>query len=181
MAWDCVTTPTDSEYKSMGHYQAQRQQTNTHFSCMHILGAMTAANGSNFTLFSSLVPQAPQFSIPPPLLELLVYITIGLDWGSPAWMLINQGVANSTLAFYESGERRYLSFCNHFHCQPLPINKATLLYFVAFLFATSLSYQTVRSYLCAVCHLKILNNLPESGFTLSLELCLEGPPVRWPS
>ena len=150
MAWDCVTTPTDSEYKSMGHYQAQRQQTNTHFSCMHILGAMTAANGSNFTLFSSLVPQAPQFSIPPPLLELLVYITIGLDWGSPAWMPINQGVANSTLAFYESGERRYLSFCNHFHCQPLPINKATLLYFVAFLFATSLSYQTVRSYLCAV-------------------------------
>lgn len=58
-----------------------------HFSCMHIQGAMkTAADAlsrNNLTLFSSLIPQALQFSVPPPLFKLL--ITIRPDWGSPAW------------------------------------------------------------------------------------------------
>ena len=58
-----------------------------HVSCMHVPGAMnTAADAlsrNNLPLFSSLVPQARQYSIPTALVELL--ITSRPDWGSQAW------------------------------------------------------------------------------------------------
>ena len=75
--------------------------------------------------------------------------------------LIDQGIAKSSLTSYESGKRRYLSFCAQFGCCPLPVNETTLLRFVAYLFSSSLSYQTVRLYLSAVRHLQIVNNLPD--------------------
>ena len=58
-----------------------------HFSAEHIAGVMnTAADAlsrNNLTLFSSLVPQVPQISLPPSLRQLL--ITTKPDWGSQAW------------------------------------------------------------------------------------------------
>ena len=75
--------------------------------------------------------------------------------------LINRGVAKSTLTFYATGKRRYLSFCTQFQCRPLPVEESTLLRFVAFLSSASLSYASVRSYLCAVRHLQIMSNLPD--------------------
>ena len=58
-----------------------------HYSCVHVPGVLNAAadalSRNNLTLFSSLVPQAPQFTIPPSLFKLL--IATRPDWGSPAW------------------------------------------------------------------------------------------------
>ena len=66
---------------------------------------------------------------------------------------------------YESGKRRYLSFCRQFNLTPLPVDERTLCRFVAFLFSSSLSYQSVRSYLSAVRHLQIVNGWPDPALT----------------
>ena len=90
--------------------------------------------------------------------------------------LIAGGVAKSTLASYESGKKRYLSFCAHFNLQTLPVEEAVLCAFVAFLFSHTLSFQSVRSYLSAVCHLQVMNGLPDpsrSSFPL-LDYALKG-------
>ena len=75
--------------------------------------------------------------------------------------LIGQGIAKSTLRSYDTGKKRYLSFCTQFKCCPLPVTEATLLRFVAHLASSDLTHQTVRLYLCAVRHLQIVNNLPD--------------------
>lgn len=58
-----------------------------HFSATHVPGALnTAADAISrnlLSLFSSLVPQAPQFTLPPALDQLL--IATRPDWGSPDW------------------------------------------------------------------------------------------------
>ena len=58
-----------------------------HFTAVHIPGVLnTAADAlsrDNLHLFSSLVPNTPQFLVPPPLSQLL--ITSRPDWGSPHW------------------------------------------------------------------------------------------------
>ena len=58
-----------------------------HFSAKHVPGVLnTAADAisrNNLPLFSSLVPQAPQSIVPPPLTQLL--ISVRPDWGSPDW------------------------------------------------------------------------------------------------
>ena len=56
--------------------------------------------------------------------------------------ILTRGVADSTLATYESGKRRYLAFCSQFHLAPLPIIESTLCRFVAFLATTSPSSPT---------------------------------------
>ena len=58
---------------------------------------------------------------------------------------------------YESGKRCYLSFCRQFNPSPLPVNEGILCRFVAFLFSSSLSHQSIRLYLSAVRHLQIMN------------------------
>ena len=75
--------------------------------------------------------------------------------------LINWRVADSTLRSYTSGKKRYLEFCSHCHCRPLPVSEMRLLHFVAHLASASLSYQTVRLYLSAVRHLQIMSDLPD--------------------
>ena len=75
--------------------------------------------------------------------------------------LLDRGVAQSTLAAYQSGKRRYFSFCAQFNFPPLPLQEHVLCQFVAFLFSASLSYQSIRSYLSAVRHLQITQGLPD--------------------
>lgn len=79
--------------------------------------------------------------------------------------LIDRGVANSTLAAYGTGKKRYLSFCRQFNLPSLPVCEATLCRFVAFLFSSSLSYQSIRSYLSAVRHLQIMSGLPDPSLS----------------
>lgn len=66
---------------------------------------------------------------------------------------------------YATGKRRYLSFCQQFSFPPLPVCEAVLCRFVAFLFSSSLSYQTIRSYLSAIRHLQIMSGLPDPSFS----------------
>ena len=68
-------------------------------------------------------------------------------------ILIDRGVSTATLTSYESGKRCYLSFCTTHNLTPLPVDEPRLLRFVASLFESSLSYQSIRSYLSAVRHL----------------------------
>ncbi len=72
--------------------------------------------------------------------------------------LIERGVAGSTLAAYNSGKRL---FCTILDVPPLQLNVPIILLFVAYLFTTSLSHQTIRSYLGAIRHLQIESGLPD--------------------
>ena len=87
------------------------------------------------------------------------------DLDSTVCALVKRGVANATLMAYASGKRRYLSFCAQFHYKPLPVEESTLLRFVAFLFSSSLSYSSIRLYLCTIHHLQIMGNLPDLALT----------------
>lgn len=62
---------------------------------------------------------------------------------------------------YASGKKRYLGFCVQFGVPPLPLSEIVLCRFVAFLFASSLSYQSIRCYLSAARHLQIMMGLPD--------------------
>lgn len=79
--------------------------------------------------------------------------------------LVSRGVSHSTLASYETGKRRYLSFCSQYSLSPLPLAESVLCRFVAFLFSASLSYQSIRSYLSAIRHLQITQGLPDPALT----------------
>lgn len=86
---------------------------------------------------------------------------------------------------YNSGKRRYISFCTQFHYTPFPVEEAVLCRFVAFLFSASLSYQTIRSYLSAVRHMQITVGLPDPALASfpRLDYALKGarrehPPSR---
>jgi integrase len=90
--------------------------------------------------------------------------------------LFDRGVSKSTLTSYESGKRRYLSFCAQFNLSPIPLTETVLCRFVAFLCTESLSYQSVRSYLSAIRHLQITHGLPDPALTTfsRLEYVLKG-------
>ena len=66
---------------------------------------------------------------------------------------------------YESGKRRYLAFCQQYHFPPLPLAESVLCRFVATLFQSALSPQSVRLYLSAVRHLQITAGLPDPSLT----------------
>lgn len=79
--------------------------------------------------------------------------------------LIERGVAPSTLTTYDSGKKRYISFCTEFHFTPLPVEESVLCRFVAFLSLVPLSHQSIRSYLSAVRHMQIMSGLPDPVFS----------------
>ena len=97
--------------------------------------------------------------------------------------LINQGVAESTLASYVSGKRWYLSFCTQFHYLLMRPLFCTLLHFCSH--PPLAIRQLHRLYLCAACHLQILNNLPDPALASFCRLNYalrgirrEGPPKQ---
>lgn len=59
-----------------------------HFTVKHVPGLLnTAADAisrNHLSLFASLVPQAPRFTLPPALDQLLIHTRP--DWGSPDWI-----------------------------------------------------------------------------------------------
>ena len=77
---------------------------------------------------------------------------------------------------YESGQRRFLSFCAQFHLSPLPASELVLCRFVAFLASQGVAYGSVRSYLCAVRHLQIMRGFADPSLSPfpRLELTLKG-------
>lgn len=79
--------------------------------------------------------------------------------------LIGRGVTQSTLTAYDSGKRRYLAFCTQFNIAPLPTTEPQLLHFEVCLFQSSLSYQSIKSYLSAVRHLQIVSGYPDPALS----------------
>ena len=86
------------------------------------------------------------------------------------------GIAESTKKVYESGQRRFLTFCQQHSRNPLPATEVLLCHFVAFLASSGLSYGSVRSYLSAVRHLHIISSLPDPSLSSfpRLEYVLKG-------
>ena len=75
-------------------------------------GVADALSWDNTTSVSFLLPQALLEHIGDPRL-------VGL--------LIDQGVADSTLRSYISGKKHYLEFCSHCYCRPLSVSEIILL------------------------------------------------------
>ena len=69
--------------------------------------------------------------------------------------LFSAGLAPSTRRNYQSGSRRYLSFCEQYDFHPFPTTESTLTRFVAFLFESQLTGATVKNYLAVVRHAQI--------------------------
>ena len=81
--------------------------------------------------------------------------------GVPSLDRLVHSLIGTTLRAYTSGKKRYMEFCDHFCLLPLPVSEVTLLRFVAHLASLRLSYQTVKLYLSAVCHMQIMSNIPD--------------------
>ena len=71
-----------------------------------------------------------------------------------------------------AGKRRYIEFCEKTAAALLPATEKLLCHFVAYLKEEGLWHQTVKSYLAAVRHLQISNNMgdPKIGPMPQLEL-----------
>lgn len=62
----------------------------------------------------------------------------------------------STQRTYQSGKKRYISFCVKYKVEyPIPVSEKLLCYFVSFLAKEGLAHSTIKSYLSAVRHLQI--------------------------
>ncbi len=82
-------------------------------SCVHVPRVLNVAadalSRDNLPLFISLVPQAPQFTIPPALVKLL--ITTRPDWGHPTGLGCSPPRWPGRGQFHtESGKQRYLTY-----------------------------------------------------------------------
>ena len=80
-------------------------------------------------------------------------------------LLLNQGVAPNASTSYQSGLRRYQSFCTQFNSSPFPLLQTTLCRFVAFLHELHLSASTICLYLSALRFHQISLGGPETTFT----------------
>ena len=63
---------------------------------------------------------------------------------------LGQAVAPSTSQAYQSGQRRFSSFCQEAGLQPLPLTESLLCLFVSHLAVVGLTHSTIKSYLSAV-------------------------------
>ena len=64
--------------------------------------------------------------------------------------LFTEGLAPATRRVYQSGESRYIRFCQDSRRAPYPATEDTLLLFVAHLHKSHLAHGTIKSYLAAV-------------------------------
>ena len=78
--------------------------------------------------------------------------------------LASQGLATATASSYGTGVRRYLAFCARFVLQAFPLSELVLCRFVALLVHESISYGTIRMYLCAIRHRQLLDGGPDPAF-----------------
>ncbi len=73
-----------------------------------------------------------------------------------------RGLAPSTHKTYKSGITKFIQFCNQYHvASPLPVSQSLFCYFAAYLATSGLSPGTIKTYLAAVRHLQIAQNLPD--------------------
>ena len=134
-----------------------------HFSAEHIPGiSNTAANAlsrDNIHLFSLLVPQVLQATVPSSIQELL--LLEAPDWTSPRWtslfcLSLPRDLLPPHLRHNRSGIRQYTAFCWQFWLTPLPLSDLNLCRFVSYLHQQQLSPASVRLYLATLHYLQIV-------------------------
>ncbi len=74
-----------------------------------------------------------------------------------------KGLAGSTQRTYQSGQRRFLSFCRAGNFQAVLVSEAVLCRFVASLAEAGLKVRTIKVYLSAVRFMHIAEGSQESG------------------
>ena len=74
---------------------------------------------------------------------------------------LREGLAKSTRKAYNTGQQRYLRFCQLIDLQPVPASEHQLMLFSAYLAMQGLKWQTNLS---AVCHLHLMG-APQGGFS----------------
>ena len=86
------------------------------------------------------------------------------------------GLAPATRRSYESGKRRFLSFCEKVQAKPLPVLEELLGQFISQLANENISHSTIKCYLAAVRHLQIATGLgdPRISRMARLEQVLRG-------
>lgn len=86
------------------------------------------------------------------------------------------GLAHSTRRTYQTGERRYIRFCQEAGLTPFPAKEKSLILFAAHLYQEGLLAGTVKSYLSAVRHTQITLGLgdPRVGEMPQLEYVVKG-------
>lgn len=87
---------------------------------------------------------------------------------------LQKGLAASTQKCYQSGQHRFLSFCQQVNLQPLPATENTIALFIAHLGSQQISYKTIKSYLAAVRHLHISHGLSFVGASPRSQLIIRG-------
>ena len=71
-----------------------------------------------------------------------------------------RGLAPSTHRTYWAGINRFVKFCTAHHVQaPLPVSQSLLCYYITFLAKSGLAYGTIKTYISAVRHLHVANDL----------------------
>ena len=65
------------------------------------------------------------------------------------------GLAPATRKSYDSGKKRYVSFCSKIHARPLPVTEELLCKFSSQLAEENIMHSTIKCYLAAVRHLQI--------------------------
>ena len=87
---------------------------------------------------------------------------------------LQNGLANSTKRCYESGQRRYFTFCDKVNFSPLPASENSIALFISYLGSEKVSYKTIKSYLAAVRHLHISFGLSFIGLSPRTHLLIRG-------
>ena len=94
--------------------------------------------------------------------------------------LVNSSLAPSTKRVYTSGQRRYLEFCKSGNLPPFPLMEEQLCTYVAHLYDEGLLHGTIKGYLSAIQHFRILQGLgdPFVSSLPMLEYALRGVKLR---
>ena len=109
--------------------------------------------------FLSKVPEAGSYpTVVPQRLKQLGWVD-QQNLGQVVERLLRESLAPSTRRTYCAAQGRYLTFCAEENTLPVPTNEEILCKFVAWIFVRDLAYQTMKSYLSAVCHLQIMSSL----------------------
>ena len=83
------------------------------------------------------------------------------------------GIAESTQQTYQSGLRKFESFCSQYAFTPPPASSLTLQYFCTYE-SQSVSYKTIKVYLAAIRLYHIENNMPDPTDDNLLHLVCRG-------
>ena len=72
-----------------------------------------------------------------------------------------QGLAPSSKRVYKSAKDRFISFCQKFHFNPLPVTEILLCQYVSYLATENVMHSIIKVYLSAIRHLHIENHMPD--------------------